>query len=140
MKGCLFHYGKALFRNFFNLNLRTSFQRDESLRIWFRSFAAIALLSETDVVGASQYLCSTRPLLYEKEIDLFLEYHDKMYGVNSSFPPTMYNHYRNLNPRTINYLEGRHNRWKKRATKSHNHIFAYIDMFKDEQLLAADER
>ena len=33
-----------------------------------------------------------------------------------------------------------YNRWKKRATKSHNHIFAYIDMFKDEQLLAADER
>ena len=59
---------------------------------------------------ASQYLCSTRPLLYEKEIDLFLEYHDKTYGVNSSFPPTMYNHYRSLSPRTINYLEGRHNR------------------------------
>ena len=140
VKGCLFHYGKALFRNFVNLNLRTSFQRDESLRIWFRSFAAIALLPETDIVEASQHLCSTRPLLYEKEIDLFLEYHDKTYDVNSSFPPTMYNHYRNLNPCTINYLEGRHNRWKKRATKSHNHIFAYIDTFKDEQLLAADER
>ena len=52
----------------------------------------------------------------------------------------MYNHYRNLNPRTITYLEGRYNRWKKQATKPHNHIFAFIDMFKGEQLLAADER
>ena len=78
-------------------------------------------------------------MLYEKEIDLFLEYHDKTYGADSSFPPTMYNHYRNLNPRTINYLEGRHNRWKKRATKPHNQVFACTGMFKDEQLLAADE-
>ena len=53
MKGCLFHNGKALFLNFVNLNLKTPFQRDESLRIWFRSFAAIALLPETDMVEAS---------------------------------------------------------------------------------------
>ncbi|CAF5004729.1 unnamed protein product, partial [Rotaria sp. Silwood1] len=140
VKGCLFHYEKALFRNFVNLNLKTPFQHDESLRVWFRSFAAIALLPETDVDEASQYLYSRKPLLYEKEIDSFLEYHDKTYGINSNFPRTMYNHYRNLNPRTINYLEGRHNRWKKRAIKPHNDIYACIDMFKNEQLLAADER
>ncbi|CAF1360795.1 unnamed protein product, partial [Rotaria sp. Silwood1] len=137
VKGCLFHYGKALFRNLVNLNLKTLFQHDESLRDWFRSFAAIALLPETDMDEASQYLQSKKPLLYEKEIDLFLQYHDKTYGINSSFPPTMYNHYQNLNPRAINYLEGRHNRWKKRATKPHNDIYVCIDMFKHEQLLAA---
>jgi hypothetical protein len=52
----------------------------------------------------------------------------------------MYNHYRNINPRTINYLEGRHNRWKKRSTKAHSDIYTCIDMFKSEQILAADER
>ena len=52
----------------------------------------------------------------------------------------MYNHYRNINPRTINYLEGRHNKWKKRSTKAHNNIYVCIDIFKSEQLLAADER
>jgi hypothetical protein len=89
---------------------------------------------------ANHYLQSTKPLLYEKQIDSFLKYHDKTYGINSSFPPSMYNHYRNLNPRTINYLEGRHNRWKKRSTKPHNDIYNCIDMFKHEQLLASDER
>ncbi|CAF2125984.1 unnamed protein product [Rotaria magnacalcarata] len=135
VKGCLFHYGKALFRNFVKLNLKTPFQEDESLRNWFRSFAAIALLPETDMEEASQYLRTTKPLLYERQIDSFLEYHDRTYGIQSSFPPKMYNHYRNLNPRTINYLEGRHNKWKKRAIKPHNDIYACIDMFKDEQLL-----
>ncbi|CAF2053855.1 unnamed protein product [Rotaria magnacalcarata] len=90
VKGCLFHYGKALFRNFVKLNLKTPFQEDESLRNWFRSFAAIALLPETDMEEA--------------------KYHDRTYGIQSSFPPKMYNHYRNLNLRTINYLEGRHNK------------------------------
>ena len=98
------------------------------------------LLPENDIEEASQYLRSIKPVLYEKEIDLFLEYYDKTYDLKSNFPPTMYNHYRNVNPRTINYLERRHNRWKKRAARPHNHIFACIDMFKDEQLLAADQR
>ena len=139
IKGCIFHYRKAL-RNFVDLNLKTPFQCDESLRAWFRSFAAMTLLPETDVEEVSQYLRLAKLLLYQKEIDLFLEYHDRTYGFNSSFPSTMYNHYQNLNPRTINYPEERHNRWKQRATKPHNHTFACIDMFKDEQLLASDER
>ena len=120
--------------------MRTPYQTDESLRVWFRSFAAVALLPEQDMNDAFQHLSATKPPLYQNEIDSFLKYHDKTYGVNSKFPPAMYNHYRNLNPRTINYLEGRHNRWKKRSTKAHDDIFSCIDMFKHEQLLAADER
>jgi hypothetical protein len=89
---------------------------------------------------ASEYLYSLKPALYKNQIDLFLKYHNNTYGVNSNFPPSMYNHYRNINPRTINYLEGRQNRWKKRSTKSHEDIYTCIDMFKNEQLLAADER
>jgi hypothetical protein len=87
-----------------------------------------------------KHLHSLKPPLYENQINLFLEYHSETYGLNSNFPPSMYNHYRTINPRTINYLEGRHNRWKKRSTKPHNDIYACIDMFKNEQLLAAIER
>ena len=70
------------------------------------------LLPENDIEEASQYLRSIKPVLYEKEIDLFLEYYDKTYGLNSNFPPPtieiqinyLEGHYRNVNPRTINYL------------------------------------
>ena len=89
---------------------------------------------------AYEYLHSIIPVLYKHEFDLFMEYHNKTYGYNSHFPPSMYNHYRNINPRTINYLEGRHNRWKKRSTKAHADIYTCIHMFKSEQLLAADAR
>ena len=41
---------------------------------------------------------------------------------------------------TINYLEGQHNRWKKRSLKPHDDIYRCIDMFKDEQLIANDRR
>ena len=60
--------------------------------------------------GAYEYLHSMKPLLYRHELDLFMDYHNKNYDINSHFPPSMYNHYRNINPRTIDYLEGRHNR------------------------------
>jgi len=79
---------------------------------------------------AIQHLYTIKPPLYGEQIDLFLQYHAENFGVSSSFPPTMYNHYRNVNPRTTNYIEGRHGRWKKRATKPHDDIYACIDMFK----------
>ncbi|CAF1328741.1 unnamed protein product [Rotaria sp. Silwood1] len=44
-----------------------------------------------------------------------------------------------MNPRTINHIEERHNRWKLTSTKPQNDIYTCIDMFKQEQLLAADE-
>ncbi|CAF2209980.1 unnamed protein product [Rotaria magnacalcarata] len=140
VKGCLFHYGQALFRNFVDLNLRTAFQNDENVRIWFRSFAAIALLPPEDMNESIQHSRTTYPTTYRKEINSFLKYHNKTYGINSSFPPIMYNHYRNINPRTINHIEGRHNKWKKRSTKPHHDMYSCIDMFKSEQLLASDER
>ena len=90
--------------------------------------------------GAYEYLHSIKPLLYKPALDCFSQYHEKHYGYNSPFPPSMYNHYGNINPRTINYIEGGHNRWKKRSTKAHADIYSCIDLFKSEQLLAADTR
>lgn len=92
------------------------------------------------MIEAIDYLHSAKPFSYEQPINIFLQYHNNTYGINSNFPPIMYNHYRNLNPRTINHIEGRHNRWKKRSSKPHSDIYTCIDMFKNEQLLAADER
>ncbi|CAF1477028.1 unnamed protein product [Adineta ricciae] len=140
VKGCLFHYGQALFRKFTNLELRTAFQNDDRLRVWFRSFAAIALLPENEFDDAVQALSSNTPDTYENEIHSFLQYHESTYGKNSNFPPSMYNHYRNLNPRTINHLEGQHNRWKKRSLKPHDDIYRCIDMIKNEQVVANDQR
>ncbi|CAF3072992.1 unnamed protein product [Rotaria sp. Silwood2] len=119
VKGCLVRYGQALFRKFVDLNLRTAFQQDETVRVWFRSFAAIALLLQKDMIEATEYLRLNKPFLYEKEIELFIGYHDKTYGVNRNFPPII---------------------WKKRSAKPHNDVYTCINMFKHEQLLAADER
>ncbi len=123
-----------------DLGLSSSFKSDESLRNWFRSFAALSFLPETQVDRAKANLYSNKPVLYEKELNLFLKYHINTYGEQSSFPPVMYNHYRNTNPRTINYLEGRHNRLKKRSCKAHQDIYSCIDLLKNEQLLSADDK
>jgi hypothetical protein len=67
--------------------VKASFQNDESLHIWFRSFAAISLLPQQDMNAASEHLHSIKPILYGNKIDFFLEYHDKIYEIKSHFPP-----------------------------------------------------
>jgi hypothetical protein len=66
VKGCLFHYGQTLFRKLLDLDIKSVSQKDESLRVWFRSFAVLALLRQKDIIDATAYLYSTKPVLYEK--------------------------------------------------------------------------
>jgi hypothetical protein len=56
------------------------------------------------------------------------------------FLPHMYNHYRNITPRTINYLEGRHSRMKKHVNSPHPNIYIAIDLLQKEQSLASIAR
>ncbi|CAF3691775.1 unnamed protein product [Rotaria sp. Silwood1] len=103
VRGCLFHYGQALFRKFVDIGLKTPYKYDENLRDWFRSFAAISLLPLHHMLWGIQYLVDIRPNYPGTQE--FLDYYHSTFGPFSRFPPYMYNHYRNITPRTINYLK-----------------------------------
>ncbi|CAF1250777.1 unnamed protein product, partial [Didymodactylos carnosus] len=107
-RGCLFHFGQSLYRKFVDLGLKTQYKDDENLCDWFRSFAALSLLPLKHMLWGLQCLIRTRSDY--PGIQGFIDYYNNTYGPFSRFPPHMYNHYRNITPRTINYLEGRHSR------------------------------
>ncbi|CAF1470139.1 unnamed protein product, partial [Rotaria sordida] len=138
VRGCLFHYGQSLFRKFVDLSLKTAYKNDENLREWFRSFAALSLLPLNHMLWGLQCLIHTRPVY--PGIEEFLNYFHNTYGPLSKFPPHMYNHYRNILPRTINYLEGRHSRLKKHVNAPHPNIYVAIDLLQEEQSLASISR
>ncbi|CAF5219625.1 unnamed protein product, partial [Rotaria magnacalcarata] len=117
VRGCLFHFGQSLFR---------------------KSFVALSLLPLNHMLQGLQCLTSTRPEY--PNIQGFLDYYHNTYGPFSKFPPHMYNHYRNITPRTINYLEGRHSRMKKHVNSPHPNIFIAIDLLQKEQALASIAR
>ncbi|CAF1657773.1 unnamed protein product [Rotaria magnacalcarata] len=125
VRGYLFHFGQSLFRKFVDLGLKTAYNDNENLCIWFRSFAALSLLPLNHILQGLQCLTSTRPEY--PNIQGFLDYYHNTYGPFSKFPPHMYNLYRNITPRTINYLEGRHSRMKKHVNSPHPNIFMVID-------------
>ncbi|CAF2038749.1 unnamed protein product [Rotaria magnacalcarata] len=125
VRGCLFHFGQSLFRKFVDLGLKAAYNDNENLCIWFRSFAALSLLPLNHMLQGLQCLTSTRPEY--PNIQGFLDYYHNTYGPFSKFPPHMYNLYRNITPRTINYLEGRHSRMKKHVNSPHPNIFMVID-------------
>ncbi|CAF1390647.1 unnamed protein product [Rotaria sordida] len=135
VRGCLFHYGQALFRKFVDIGLKTPYKNDENLRDWFRSLAAISLLPLHHMLWGLQYLVGIRTNY--PGIQAFLDYHHNTFGPFSRFPPHLYNHYRNITPRTINYLEGRHNPMKKHVNSPHPNIYVAIDLLQKEQALAS---
>jgi hypothetical protein len=55
-----------------------------------RRDSAGKLLPQEAMNEASEHLYSLKPALYEEQIDLFLEYQNNNYSVNSRFPPSMY--------------------------------------------------
>ncbi|CAF1382091.1 unnamed protein product [Didymodactylos carnosus] len=122
VRGCLFHFGQSLYRKFVDLGLKTQYKDDENLRDWFRSFAALSLLPLKHMLRG------------------FIDYYHNTYGPFSRFPPHMYKHYRNITPRTINYLEGRHSRMKKHVSSPHPNIYIAIDLLQKEQSLASTAR
>ncbi|CAF4166176.1 unnamed protein product, partial [Adineta steineri] len=115
-----------------------SYKDDESLRDWFRSFAALSLLPLHHMLSGLQ--CLLRILPNYPGIQRFHDYYHNTFAPFSRFPPHMYNHYRNITPRTINYLEGRHNRMKKHVNSPHPNIYIAIDLLQKEQSLASFSR
>ncbi|CAF0821926.1 unnamed protein product [Rotaria sordida] len=70
----------------------------------FALLGAISLLPLHHMLWDLQYLVGIRPNC--PGIQAFLDYYHNTFGPFSRFLPHMYNHYRNITPRTINYLEG----------------------------------
>ncbi|CAF3076742.1 unnamed protein product [Rotaria sp. Silwood2] len=85
-----------------------------------------------------QCLIHTRPVY--PGIEEFLNYFHNTYGPLSKFLPHMCNHYRNILPRTTNYLEGRHSRLKKHVNAPHPNIYVAIGLLQKKQSLASISR
>jgi hypothetical protein len=77
-----------------------------------------------------QCLIRTRPDY--PGIQGFLNYYHNSYGPFNKFSPHMYNHYRNITSRTINYLEGKRSRMKKHVNSPHPNIYIAIDLLQKE--------
>ncbi|CAF3048174.1 unnamed protein product, partial [Rotaria sp. Silwood2] len=95
------------------MHIMTDYQHHAYSRylVFISSFAALPLIPLNHMLQGLQCLICTQPEY--PNIQGFLDYYHNTYGPFSKFPPHMYNHYRNITPRTINYLEGRHSRMKK---------------------------
>ncbi|CAF1052324.1 unnamed protein product [Didymodactylos carnosus] len=115
--------------------LQAAYKDDEQLRMWFRLFAAVALLPLSDMIFDFNYLIQNKPKY--PQLICFVQYFHQTYGAFSTFPSPTYNHFMNFSPRTTNHVEGRHFKWKKRGTAAHPNIYCTIDLLRQEQSLGA---
>ena len=120
LKGCLFHFGQALFRNLQGPGPSPAYRSSEEVRKWFRMFVGLALFPVPRVVDGYDLVVT-----HTLDLPVFFQFNEYFHEtwINGNFPLTIWNHFRSDIPRTNNNCEGYNNRLDKRAMKSHLNIY-----------------
>lgn len=134
LKGCLFHYTKAIWKKTQECGLQTEYRDNPDVNRLVRRAAALPLLPLDDVDDYWIHAWENAP-----ETDACTKFHDYVTEtwVDGRFPQATWNHYQTEGPRTNNHLEGWHNKLKKRVKTAHPNIFKIVSEFQKEQ--AANE-
>jgi hypothetical protein len=129
IKGCLFHFGQALYRNLQGLGLASLYKTSDDVRKWFRMYIGLAFLPVAHVVEGYNLVVAHTPDV--SQCYIFNQYFNNTW-INGQFPLSVWNHFRSDNPRTNNSCEGYNSRLSKRAMKPHLNIYELILLFKSE--------
>ena len=130
VKGCLFHYGQALWRKLQELGLSSEYRQFDHIRHWFRLFIGLCFLPVPQVMNGFVAIQNQHTPNNDK-CRLFNAYFLDTW-LTGQFPIPLWNHFRTDVPRTNNNCEGYNSRLKKRACKAHLNIYELILLFKDE--------
>ncbi|XP_046357291.1 uncharacterized protein LOC124135785 [Haliotis rufescens] len=107
VRGCYFHFTQAICRKVQDLGLAVPYQGDPEVRRWVRRASFLALLPEADVQDAWIDAMDDTP-----ELDNAQRFNDYIVTTwdddDARFPIPLWNHHRNIGPRTNNNLEGFH--------------------------------
>ena len=122
IKGCLFHRNQG-FRQVQELGLVTMYKKNEQFKMLIRKFNALSLLP-VDLIESAFELISTqideqfRDTEAHPKILEFIAYFRSTWVVRPLFPKGIWNNYRTKR-RTINDLEGFHNKFNQQLEGKH---------------------
>ena len=140
IRGCYFHFSKAILSKIKDLGLFTPYKNDRRLNQFIRKFIAIGFLPVFYVRQKFHQVlqeASTRLLVCRfTNLSVFLNYFEATWL--HQFPPNIYNVYaRQSTLRTINACEGYKNRLNTRVGRRiHPNFWVFVKSLQNEENLA----
>ncbi|CAF1126879.1 unnamed protein product, partial [Rotaria magnacalcarata] len=142
-KGCLFHFGQAVWRQVQNKGMATKYREDESFRLNVKKLIALAFVPVGDVIKAFDIVAE---LFDDDDADDLLDYFEKTWigerkrrGVgrkDPQFAHQLWNVYDRIIagvPRSNNAVEGWHNAFASRVSINHPTIIKLTEKIRREQ-------
>ncbi|CAF2044232.1 unnamed protein product [Rotaria magnacalcarata] len=141
-KGCLFHFGQAVWRQVQNKGMATKYREDESFRLNVKKLIALAFVPVGDVIKAFDIVAE----LFDDDADDLLDYFEKTWigerkrrGIgrkDPQFAHQLWNVYDRIIagvPRSNNAVEGWHNAFASRVSINHPTIIKLTEKTRREQ-------
>lgn len=135
IKGCLFHFTKAIWRNCQKIGLASHYAKDQLVRKFIKGLMALPFVPTDDLQAALDILRSdlphansdVRPLLDQLECYFFHTW------VRGDFSPTIWNCYHSFSFRTTNHVEGWHRKFNSKIKIAHPTIFKFLRHLQEEE-------
>lgn len=114
VKGCSFHYRKAVFENFKKKGLQPIYTDGifQEIREWLQRILAMSLLPPGEIRRMWDIL-KHPPVVSSVVVNLqvidFISYFESTW-ISGEYPPELWSHFDHCGPRTTNHAEGFHNK------------------------------
>ncbi|XP_018497477.1 uncharacterized protein LOC108864276 [Galendromus occidentalis] len=135
-KGCLFHFGQALWRKAQALGL-SCFNEDAEVKRFLRCVKAMALVPVIHLDDVWLEINAQSPEITHPAypaVERFKEYFIHTWLQNETiFPRSLWNHYRNFGARTTNHLEAWHRGLNALIRKMHVNVFQMVKRLQHQE-------
>jgi hypothetical protein len=134
IRGCYFHFGKAIYRKIQDLGLSNCYRNSTEFK-FFVNMVSVLPLVPLNLLEEAIYLCVTLKPVNNDLVERFFSYLMNTWLLeNSRFPVDVWTHWNNFGPRTNNNLEGFHIKLNRLLKKAHLNCFHIISHIKEIQM------
>ncbi|XP_048248894.1 uncharacterized protein LOC125378088 [Haliotis rufescens] len=127
VKGCFFHYCRAIWRKVQDLGLAVAYREDPEVCKWIRRAAGLPLLPKNKIQDSWVDAMDNTP-----DVPRAVAFNDYIVTTwvddGARFPLPLWNHHGTTGPRTNNNLEGFHNRLNRGLPHRHPNIYRFVEV------------
>ncbi|KAL4149879.1 hypothetical protein QTP88_003730 [Uroleucon formosanum] len=143
IRGCFFHYTRAIYRKVVDVCLRNGYvssEGDPQIKILVRRISALPLVPMEQLDNLWLIIESEKPDNNQK-VEEFLNYfvETRLDDLTPRFSRYIWNHWNNTDRRTTNDLEGWHYALNKAASRNHPRLFQFTVILRKEHAKIEDD-